>query len=204
MVRPRSAAAHRKVVEAAIQLFAKEGIDATSMDAIATASGVSKATIYKHWADKDALALEAVSYLFGFHEDFPDFASGDLRTDLIDCLSYESPHMPELRERMMPHLMAYSVRNQAFGRAWRERVINRRRSALAKLYQRGVAEGMLPRHLDPEISTALLFGPILYRHIFDNYVGGKRSPSGPPRTFVEQVVDSFLRSFGTETKRLCQ
>ena len=61
MVRQRSEEAHRKVVHAAIRLFAKQGIDATSMDSIADASGVSKATIYKHWEDKDALALEALS-----------------------------------------------------------------------------------------------------------------------------------------------
>ena len=38
-----------------MQLFSERGIDATSMDAIAETSGVSKATIYKHWQDKDAL-----------------------------------------------------------------------------------------------------------------------------------------------------
>ena len=48
MPRTRSADAHRKVLDAALELFAERGIDATSMDAIAEASGVSKATIYKH------------------------------------------------------------------------------------------------------------------------------------------------------------
>jgi len=33
-------------VDAAVLLFSERGIDATSMDAIAEASGVSKATIY--------------------------------------------------------------------------------------------------------------------------------------------------------------
>jgi AcrR family transcriptional regulator len=197
MVRPRSAEAHRKVVDAAIRLFARQGIDSTSMDSIADASGVSKATIYKHWEDKDALALEALSYLYGLHEEFPDFASGDLRKDLVDCLSYESSRWPELRERMMPHLMAYSARNQAFGRAWRERSIMRRRAALAKVYQRGVTEGALQKHLDSDLSTALLFGPMLYRYIFDTYVKGKRGTKHPPKEFVEQVVDAFLKSFGT-------
>jgi len=201
MVRQRSEEAHRKVVHAAIRLFAKQGIDTTSMDSIADASGVSKATIYKHWEDKDALALEALSQLYGLHEEFPDFASGNLRKDLIDCLSYESSRWPELRERMMPHLMAYSARNQAFGRAWRERSIMRRRAALAKVYQRGVAEGALQKYLDFDLSTALLFGPMLYRYIFDTYVKGKRMSKHAPKEFVEQVVDAFLRSFGAEPQR---
>ena len=57
MARQKSAQAHRRVLDAAIGLFAEYGIDATSMDAIAEASSVSKATIYKHWPDKDALCF---------------------------------------------------------------------------------------------------------------------------------------------------
>ena len=42
--------------------MAERGVEGSSMDAIAEASGVSKATIYKHWADKDALLLEMVNF----------------------------------------------------------------------------------------------------------------------------------------------
>ena len=56
MTRGLSERAHQKVLEAATELFAQRGIDGTSLDAIAAASGVSKATIYKHWMDKEALA----------------------------------------------------------------------------------------------------------------------------------------------------
>src|ERR1700756_2563666 len=41
---PSSTEAHHKVLEAAAQMFADQGIDSTSMDAILAASGVSKAT----------------------------------------------------------------------------------------------------------------------------------------------------------------
>ena len=61
-----------------MELFAERGIDATSMDAIAEASGVSKATIYKHWPDKDALCLEVMGYLHGLDEEPPVFDSGEL------------------------------------------------------------------------------------------------------------------------------
>ena len=58
------------MLDAAARLFADHGIDATSMDAIAEASSVSKATIYKHWPDKGALCLEVMSSLHG-PEPFP-------------------------------------------------------------------------------------------------------------------------------------
>ncbi len=57
MSRGLSEKAHQKVLQSAAELFADRGIDGTSMDAIANASGVSKATIYKHWADKEALCM---------------------------------------------------------------------------------------------------------------------------------------------------
>jgi AcrR family transcriptional regulator len=56
MSRGLSARAHSKVLESATELFADRGIDATSVDAIAVASGVSKATIYKHWRTKTRCA----------------------------------------------------------------------------------------------------------------------------------------------------
>src|ERR1700761_4951823 len=100
MPRPRSAEAHRKVIEAAIALFSERGIDATSMDAIAETSGVSKATIYKHWPDKDALALEVLGYIHGLDQRPPTFNSGDYRRDLIDLLSYQPGTDQRLKEKI--------------------------------------------------------------------------------------------------------
>ena len=68
MPRPKSILAHGEVLKAAIALMADRGIDATSMDAIARRAGVSKATIYNHWHDKEALLLEAMADLHGHHE----------------------------------------------------------------------------------------------------------------------------------------
>src|SRR6476619_4612865 len=125
MGRPRSASAHARVLETAGQLFAERGIDGTSMDAIAEASGVSKATIYKHWPDKRALCLEVMSSLHDFDSLPPFEPTVDVRSDLVAFLSRQPPRpRTELRSRLMPHLMAYAVRNPAFGRAWRAQAID--------------------------------------------------------------------------------
>ena len=67
MARARSTEAHEKVLRAALELFGERGIDATSMDAIARASGVGKATIYNHWADKEALLMEVMVMIHGLN-----------------------------------------------------------------------------------------------------------------------------------------
>ena len=197
MARPRSIAAHRNVLEAALNLFAERGIDATSMDAIAEASGVSKATIYKHWRDKDKLCLEVLGYLHGVDEEPPVFDSGDLRADLIAQLNYQpAAHRKEMKERMMPHLMAYSARNRAFGDQWRARVLERPRTQIRELLKRGMQRGQLVKSLDPDVGIAMLIGPMLYRHVFVNRFGGKL-----PADLATHVADAFLAAFGAKAAK---
>jgi AcrR family transcriptional regulator len=194
MARPRSAQAHKKVLDAAVQLFSERGIDSTSMDAIAEASGVSKATIYKHWQDKDALCLEVMGYLHGLDEEPPIFDSGDLRADLIAQLQYQpAADRQALREKMTPHMIAYASRNRAMGEVWRARVVEPARVALTNILKRGEKRGSLRRGLDPEVGIALLLGPLIYRHIFVTKAGRKS-----PKDLEVQVVDAFLAAFGTK------
>jgi AcrR family transcriptional regulator len=166
MSRGLSQKAHNKVVKAALELFADRGIDATSMDAIAASSGVSKATVYKHWADKDALAMEVLVYVHESDTGPPDLDSGNLQADLVAYLLYEPPpRKADLKNRLMPHLIAYSARNQEFGRAWRSRVLERARTGLKKLLRRGIELGIFPVTLDEELAVTLLLGPMLFSHI---------------------------------------
>ena len=50
----------RQILDSARELFLDQGFDTTSMDAIARHAGVSKATLYVHFDDKDALLLALV------------------------------------------------------------------------------------------------------------------------------------------------
>ncbi|HYK37736.1 TetR/AcrR family transcriptional regulator [Alloacidobacterium sp.] len=197
MARPRSITSHRKVLEAALSLFAERGIDSTSMDAIAETSGVSKATIYKHWRDKDKLCLEVLGYLHGVDEEAPVFDSGDLRADLIAQLNYQpAAHRKEMKERIMPHLIAYSARNRAFGEQWRARVLEKPRAQLRDMIKRGITRGKLAQSLDPEVGIALLIGPMLYRHVFVSRFGGKL-----PADLATHVADTFIAAYGLQTRR---
>jgi len=193
MARSRSAQAHEKVLKAAAELFADRGIDATSMDAIAEESGVSKATIYKHWSDKDTLALEVLAHIFGLDEEPPEFDSGDFRADLIAQLRCEpAPERKALREKMMPHLIAYASRNEAFGLAWRNRAVEPGRAMLGNLIKRGEKRGLIRRGIDPEVGIALLLGPMIYGKFFLTRKLGRKCPEN----LEEYTVDAFLAAFG--------
>lgn len=187
MGRPRSTRAHERVIDAAVHLIADRGIDATSMDAIADVSGVSKATIYKHWPDKEALCLEAMAHLHGRDEPLADVDTGDLRADLLAVLTHEPPaRYADERLRAMPHLMAYAARNPAFGQAWRARVFEPPRVQVTHVLSRAIGAGRLPATLDLDVALALLLGPVIYAQI------RKLSSGTTPTHLHTAVVDAFL------------
>lgn len=187
MPRTRSAAAHRKVLDAALKLIAERGIDGSSMDAVARESGVSKATIYKHWADKDALLLEIMAEMAGLRSR-PAFDSGDIRADMVAVLSYRLPEDADLNRRLMPHLVAYSATNPGFGKAWRRMVMEPPRRELTRLLRQGIAQGSFATGLGIEVALTMLLGPMLYWHIF------LREAGHSPAALAESVVDAFWKA----------
>ena len=58
--RPKDLEKRAAILDAAKRLFPEQGFDGTSMDAIATAAGVSKLTVYSHFNDKESLFVEAI------------------------------------------------------------------------------------------------------------------------------------------------
>lgn len=54
----------KRIIEAAIKLFAKKGYHATSMQEIADTSGVSKGSVYNHFDSKENLMLSIFKYYY--------------------------------------------------------------------------------------------------------------------------------------------
>lgn len=184
MARTPSAAAHEKVLEAAIDLIGERGIDGTSMDAIAQLSGVSKATVYKHWADKEALCIDVIGRLRTLP---PEFRSGDSRRDLIDLLRHLSEeNKPDRLMKIWPRIIGYAVANPGFAHALQEHSFGPRRAQIARLLAEAVANGELAEGIDPDLAMDLLVGPIMHRRL----TSGKVPPG-----MAAQVVDAFWRSW---------
>lgn len=183
MARTPSAAAHEKVLEAAIQLIGERGIEGASMDAIAQLSGVSKATVYKHWKDKETLCIDVLCELRSLP---PEVRSGDSRRDLIGFLKHLSKaDKPDRLMKIWPRIIGYAVANPKFAHALQEHSFGPRRAQLARILGEAVVRGDLPDGIDPNFAMDLLVGPIMHRRL----TGGKIPPGLP-----KQVVDAFLRS----------
>lgn len=194
MPRARSASAHKKVLRAALELVSERGVDATSMDAVAQRSGVSKATIYKHWTDKEALLLEMMAEAVRLPSR-PKFDTGDTKADMIAVLGYRQPENRRVRDRVLPHFVAYSARNRAFGMAWRKRMMDPPVKDLTSLIEQGLKKGELSPALQLDVALPLLLGPMLYSHILSKDRTGE-----DPKRLAEGVVDAFWRAFGVKSR----
>ncbi len=190
MARTPSAAAHEKVLEAAIELIGERGIEGTSMDAIAQRSGVSKATVYKHWADKEALCIDVIGKLRTLP---PEFRSGDARQDLIGLLHHLSlANKPDKLMKIWPRIIGYAVANPEFAHALQEHSFGPRRAQIERILGEATERGELQEGIDPDFAADLLVGPIMHRKM----TGGQVPPN-----FPEDVVESFWRSWGRPAAR---
>ncbi|SEL95103.1 DNA-binding transcriptional regulator, AcrR family [Streptacidiphilus jiangxiensis] len=78
--RPRSADAHRAVLDAALALAVRDGYAAVTMKAIAEEAGVGRQTVYRWWPTRGAVLIEAMGEIGAAHGAPP--ASGDPVADL--------------------------------------------------------------------------------------------------------------------------
>jgi AcrR family transcriptional regulator len=168
MARSRSAESHARVLEAALELFVDRGIEPTTMDALAEASGVSKATIYKHWPEgKEPLLMELLLTISGAATEVEEQDTGVLLDDLTRVLCDKPRNdRPEEKNRLMPQMIAYSATHAEFGKAWRARVMEVPKRRLRRILEQAIRDSRLPAALDVKICFALLIGPLMFVHIF--------------------------------------
>ena len=81
--RPKDASKKEDILLAASDLFLQRGFHGTSMDALAQAAGVSKATVYSHFTDKNALYQALIKNKVKDYQldDFSPHLSWDMQAD---------------------------------------------------------------------------------------------------------------------------
>jgi AcrR family transcriptional regulator len=180
--RPRSPEADQAIVDAALAVFAEEGFDGLTMEAVAARAGVGKATVYRRYPGKAELVMRAASCLSAAEAPAADTGSlaGDLRAiarSLVHLLT------GTVAGRCVPELVAALPRcAQLAGE--HQRFIAARRRGTVDAVARAVARGELAADVDAELVADLLAGPIFYRHLV---LRGRLD-----RGYADRVVDAVL------------
>ncbi|MFB7910131.1 TetR/AcrR family transcriptional regulator [Kitasatospora sp. NPDC056076] len=188
--RPRSEAAEQAIFTAVEDLMADgKALSELTIEGIATAAGVGKATIYRRWPNKEALLVDLVSRL---EEPIPAPTGAGAREDLIAMVDYIRRRGLAKRTRWV--LKATLGQMQALPElhnAYRERVIKPRREVGILAIRRAVAEGLIRDDLDVELLGDLLMGPILYRSVLSDDTDLEDPDLS--RQLVDSVLDGIAR-----------
>jgi AcrR family transcriptional regulator len=106
--RPRDARATPAILFATLQVIAEEGFAKFSVDKVAAAAGVGKATIYRRWPSKEELVHDAVAQIV---TNLPEPDTGSLRGDVLEFnrqLLAQGDALPAMT-RVIPALVAESA-----------------------------------------------------------------------------------------------
>ena len=154
--RPRSEEAHRAILEATLELLAEVGFSALTVEGVAGRAGVGKATIYRRWASKLPLVVEAFGGLPGME----DFDTGDLGEDLKKMLrSYIHAFNATALSAVLPSLAGERAHNPELAKVF-EPVSLARRGPLVRAFERAVERGEISPDLDLDLAGDLVVGPI--------------------------------------------
>ncbi len=186
--RPRSTKAHQAILNATLELFADEGFDAMSIEAIAARAGVGKTTIYRRWDSKEDLMLDATRSL---QAEFPIVDTGNLRDDMIHLLKlvWDRSSRNSLLEKLYVRIIGESRANPDLYRFFYEHQLGPRLQHFRQMIERAQACGEIRKDLDPFIVLDLFTGPLV-SHLL---LTGPLASAPHPDNFPEQMVDAILQ-----------
>jgi AcrR family transcriptional regulator len=183
--RPRSVKAHQAILQATTELLLEQGLQSMNMDELAERAGVSKATIYRWWASKELLALDAVATEWEAGGPTTERDTGSLRGDLLGQIR---PWLRKLNERpygrVIAGFVAQAQTDPEFATLYREHFVQPRRDATRPLLVRAIGRGEVAAGTDLEVTLDLLYGPIYHRLLHGHAPLTDR--------FVQQVIDAVI------------
>jgi len=186
--RPRSEQSHAAVLRATSELLHEVGLRSMTTEEIASRSGVSKATIYKWWPNKYAVAVEAFlsEMMADWHDPDTASATADLRSVLRALVSfYTGPNGRVFAELIGEAQFDPTVRTELH-----KHLMLAHRDLIKRVWTRGVVAGQFRRGIDPDDAVDVLIGPLLYRHLL-----GQPNLDG---TAAETLVEVTLRGLSAE------
>jgi AcrR family transcriptional regulator len=178
--RPRSEEAHRAILDATLSLLVEVGYSGLTVEGVASRAGVGKATIYRRWASKEELVLDALKTA---PPTIPTPNTGSVRGDLVAWATALAKRFRDAPANdVLPHLIEAAV----FDDRVRESLsvyLHGRQDTVRTILERGVERGELAA-ADVELMIDVLIAPFLYRRLM----------TGAPITtsFAKRLADFVL------------
>jgi AcrR family transcriptional regulator len=161
---PRVLVSRERVLTATLDLLMEAGLGDLTIDDISRRSGVAKTTIYRHWAGRSALVIDACSQMTDGQEAPPDTGSldGDLRAvltgiaDLLGTARWSS---------ILPSIIDAAEHDPEFA-GLHSRIQRGHAAPLRAALDRAALREEIPPAADRNAIAAALLGPLFYRRWF--------------------------------------
>ncbi len=176
------------ILEAAFALIVEQGYDALTMEGLAARVGISRQTLYHHFASREDIALRAVLTLMeqgiqAIQSFDPSLAPAQRLRGIVRSM-LESRFQPtraalfKVRHSLMP-VKSHPDYRRAF---------ERRAAALAQIVAGAQRAGELRDDLPPGLIVQMLLGLVSDASYEGLIAGGQATPTG----VVDAVVDVFF------------
>lgn len=179
-----------EILDAALDLFTRNGFAATRVEDIAAKAGISKATIYLYFPSKTALleglVRRAVVPVARQALESLEQSQGSARAALSMLLGIVADAISDPRIVAVPMLvMREASAFPEIGAIYRREVVDRVRPGLVGLVRRGIEQGEF-RAIDPEMAVRSVIGPILAHALLARVLGIGGSDRAAMEAFVAQ------------------
>jgi AcrR family transcriptional regulator len=187
----RNERSRRAILRAARQLLYRDGFRALTIEGIAARAGVGKATIYRWWPSKAAVAMEALIEDAVPQLPHPDTGSvaEDLRSQIARVIEFFDTTKAG---KALLAVIAESQHDAGLADALTERLIAERRASASEVFRRGIERGELRRDLDVDIAIDALYGAIYYRLL----VSHQRVGPGYGEHLVDELYPGWAQPVG--------
>lgn len=160
--RPRDPAHGEAIREATLQLLEELGYHGLTMVDVAQRAGVAKTTIYRRYATKAEMVLDAIAEQVvprSFEE------TGDPIADLRQVTRRFYARVAGESGEQVPIAPAELLREAELTRAFHKRFVEPMRNHARALAARAIEQGQLPDHIDPTTLVDVLTAPAIYKPV---------------------------------------
>lgn len=174
-----------EILGATLDVLAETGYDGMTIDMVAARARAGKATVYRRWASKGELVIDAVACMKSADIDFdalPD--TGTLRGDLVAMIKPHSIEDGAKKLNVMAGLVSLLSRQPELADAARAAVIEPRAKVNRIFLTRAIDRGEIPADVDVDLLAQLGGAMAAYRTLM----------LGLPvdRAFVLSVIDGVI------------
>ena len=180
--RPRDSKREDAISEAAISLIQEVGYERCTIEAIALKAGVSKATIYRRWKNKQEVIAHAIS-CHAFSQT-PGIDTGNLRDDLVELLLAKVKVLKGPDGAVIASIMSASKMDPELAKAIPHSVRDGESQVHEVILERAIKRGEISLNANLELLAEITPAIMTYR-IF-------MSQQPVNRKFIESLVDDVL------------